>query len=175
MSSCDDWPDYRIGKLHGWSSDGLSACYQRRSDQCRMSPHQFQFVQTNLAPPLNLLGHYAFSSLGTPDTHFEEPILRRKKKLMYITTAAWTRQVSLSLWRNREEKLSVGPTWRGKRPTLPPERRSYCQYKLSQKKNGKEDKAVATNHHVSASCLHFRMQKRQASFFIAASFYRFPM
>jgi len=74
--------------------------------------------------------------------------------------AAWTWQVSLSLWRNREVKLRVGPTWRETRPTLPPQPRSYYQYKLSQKMNGKEDKALATNHHLSASCLHFRMQKR---------------
>jgi hypothetical protein len=31
--------------------------------------------------------------------------------------------------------------------------RSYCQHKLSQKKNGADDKAVATNYHVSASRL----------------------
>ena len=41
MTCNADWLDCRIRKLLDRSSDWLSAWYQWRNDQCRMSPHEF--------------------------------------------------------------------------------------------------------------------------------------
>ena len=43
-------------------------CPERRNDYCRVSPYEFHFVRTNFGPSIKLFRHYAFSSVGTPDT-----------------------------------------------------------------------------------------------------------
>ena len=53
----------------------LIAWYQWRIDQCQTSPQEFWFVHTKLGQPIKLSGHYALSTLGTPDTPLRTPVL----------------------------------------------------------------------------------------------------
>jgi len=114
MSSCADWLDYRISKRQDWSS----VCVLSVTEWLVSNVATIISVRTNkistantTLPPLRI---FISRNPWHPfrGTHFE-------KKLMNITMTAWTWQVSLSFWRNREAKLSVVLTWRQKRPTLP--------------------------------------------------------
>ena len=72
----------RIRRLVDWNSDGLSACRQWRNGQCRMSPHEFQFVHTNIWSPIygrqymvanRTLPPFLVFVCRNPRHHFAEP------------------------------------------------------------------------------------------------------